>query len=152
MKVILKETIDTLGIAGSECEVAAGYGRNYLLPQGKAVLATPQNKKIMEQTRAKLELQIAKERKLAEDMAERIKDVVCTIKAKVHEDVRLYGSVTTHDIKDALNSQDVVLERRSILLAEPIKELGEYKVPIRLYKNVEPEITVNVIAEDKKEK
>jgi len=149
MKVILKETIDTLGIAGSECEVAAGYGRNYLLPQGKAVLATSQNKKIMEQTRAKLELQIAKERKLAEEMADKIKDVVCTIKAKVHEDVRLYGSVTTHDIKDALNSQDVMLERRSILLAEPIKELGEYKVPIRLYKNVEPEITVKVIAEEK---
>ncbi len=149
MKVILKETIDTLGIAGSECEVAAGYGRNYLLPQGKAVLATSQNKKIMEQTRAKLELQIAKERKLAEEMANKIKDVVCTIKAKVHEDVRLYGSVTTHDIKDALNSQDVMLERRAILLAEPIKELGEYKVPIRLYKNVEPEITVKVIAEEK---
>ncbi|MCP4721255.1 MAG: 50S ribosomal protein L9 [Desulfobacteraceae bacterium] len=149
MKVILKETIDTLGIAGSECEVAAGYGRNYLLPQGKAVLATSQNKKIMEQTRAKLELQIAKERKLAQEMADKIKDVVCTIKAKVHEDVRLYGSVTTHDIKEALNSQDVMLERRAILLAEPIKELGEYKVPIRLYKNVEPEITVKVIAEEK---
>ena len=149
MKVILKETIDTLGIAGSECEVAAGYGRNYLLPQGKAILATSQNRKIMEQTRAKLELQIAKERKLAEEMADKVKDVVCTIKAKVHEDVRLYGSVTTHDIKDALNRQDVQVERRAILLAEPIKELGEYKVPIRLYKNVEPEITVTVIAEEK---
>jgi len=149
MKVILKETIDTLGIAGSECEVAAGYGRNYLLPQGKAVIATPQNRAIMEQTRAKLELQIAKERNIAEEMADKIKDVVCTIKAKVHEDVRLYGSVTTHDIKEALNSQDMMIERRSILLAEPIKELGEYKVPIRLYKNVEPEITVKVIAEEK---
>jgi len=149
MKVILKETIDTLGIAGSECDVAAGYSRNYLLPQGKAVLATPQNRKIMEQTRAKLELQIAKERKIAEEMADKIKDIVCTIKAKVHEDIRLYGSVTTHDIKNALNSQDVILERRVILLAEPIKELGEYKVPIRLYKGVEPQITVKVIAEEK---
>ena len=64
MRVILKETIDTLGIAGAECEVAAGYGRNYLLPQGKAIIATPQNRKVMEQTKAKLELQIAKERKL----------------------------------------------------------------------------------------
>lgn len=149
MKVILKETIDTLGIAGSEWEVAAGYGRNYLLPQGKAVLATSQNRKIMEQTRAKLELQIAKERKIAEEMADKIKDIVCTIKAKVHEDVRLYGSVTTHDIKEALNRQDVSVERRSILLADPIKELGEYKVPIRLYKDVEPAITVKVIAQEK---
>ncbi len=73
MKVILKETIDTLGIAGSECEVAPGYGRNYLLPQGKAMLATPQNRRVMEQARAKLELQIAKEKKLAEEMAEKSK-------------------------------------------------------------------------------
>ncbi len=149
MKIILKETIDTLGIAGAECTVAAGYGRNYLLPQGKAILATPQNRKVMEQAKAKLELQIAKERKIAEEMADKIKNIVCTIKAKVHEEERLYGSVTTHDIKASLNSQDISLERRSILLAEPIKEIGEYKVPIRLYKNVEPEITVKVIAEEK---
>jgi len=152
MRVILKETIDTLGIAGSECEVAPGYGRNYLLPQGKAIIATPQNRKIMEQTKAKLELQIAKERKIAEELAEKIKTVICTIKAKVHEETRLYGSVTTHDIKGSLDSQNISVERRSILLAEPIKELGEYKVPIRLYKDVEPEITVQVIAEEKEDK
>ena len=152
MKVILKETIDTLGIAGTECDVAEGYGRNYLLPQGKAILATPQNRKVMEQTKAKLELQIAKERKLAEEMADKVKNIVCTIKAKVHEEERLYGSVTTHDIKNSLNEQDVQLERRAILLAEPIKEIGEYKVPIRLYKDVEPEITVKVIAEEKEKK
>jgi large subunit ribosomal protein L9 len=148
MRVILKETIDTLGIAGTECDVSEGYGRNYLLPQGKAVLATPQNRRVMEQAKAKLELQIAKERTLAEEMANKIKEVVCTIKAKVHEETRLYGSVTTHDIKDALNAQEIMLERRSILLAEPIKETGEYKVPIRLYKDVEPEITVTVIPEE----
>lgn len=152
MRVILKETIDTLGIAGVECDVAQGYGRNYLLPQGKAIIATPQNRKVMEQTRAKLELQIAKERKIAEDMAVKIKDIVCTIKAKVHEESRLYGSVTSHDIKESLNRQNIILERRSILLAEPIKEIGEYKVPIRLYKDVEPEITVKVIPEEKEGK
>ena len=152
MKIILKETIDTLGIAGAECDVAPGYGRNYLLPQGKAILATPQNRKVMEQAKAKLELQIAKERKLAEEMADRIKDVICIIKAKVHEEEHLYGSVTTHDIKSSLNSQDIKLERRSILLAEPIREIGEYKVPIRLYKDVEPEITVQVVAEEKNKK
>lgn len=149
MRVILKETIDTLGIAGTECNVAAGYGRNYLLPQGKAILATPQNRKVMEQAKVKLEIQIAKERKIAEEMADKIKSIVCTIKAKVHEEERLYGSVTTHDIKASLNSQDILLERRAILLAEPIKKIGEYKVPIRLYKDVEPEITVKVIAEEK---
>ncbi len=152
MKIILKETIDTLGIAGAECKVAPGYGRNYLLPQGKAILATPQNRRVMEQAKAKLELQIAKERKLAEEMANKIKDVICIIKAKVHEEEHLYGSVTTHDIKNSLNSQDIKLERRSILLAEPIREIGEYKVPIRLYKDVEPEITVKVVAEEKNKK
>ncbi len=152
MKVILKETIDTLGIAGTECDVAPGYGRNYLLPQGKAVLATPQNRKVMEQTRAKLELQIAKERKLAEEMAGKVKEVAVTIKAKVREEVYLYGSVTSHDIKEALDAQEVSVERRAILLAEPIKETGEYKVPIRLYKDVEPEITVNVVAEEEEKK
>ena len=151
MRVILKETIDTLGIAGSECDVAEGYGRNYLLPQGKAIIATPQNRKVMEQAQAKLELQIAKERKLAEEMAEKIKTVVCTINAKVHEETRLYGSVTSHDIKDSLNAQEIELERRAILLAEPIKEIGEYKVAFRLYKDVEPEITVNVVPEEKED-
>ena len=151
MKVILKETIDTLGIAGTECEVAPGYGRNYLLPQGKAMLATPQNRRIMEQTRAKLELQIAKEKKLAEEMADKIKGVVCKLKAKVREEIHLYGSITTHDIKESLGSQNITVERRSILLAEPIKETGEYKVPIRLYKDVEPEITVIVEPEEKQD-
>ncbi len=151
MELILKETISTLGQEGDVVTVKSGYGRNYLLPQGKAILATPQNRKVMEQAKAKLELQIAKERKLAEEMAAKIKNVVCTIKAKVHEEGRLYGSVTTHDIKESLNNQQIELERRSILLAEPIKEIGEYKVPIRLYKDVEPEITVNVIAEEKEE-
>ncbi len=149
MKVILKETIDTLGIVGSECKVAPGYARNYLLPQGKAIPATKQNRKLMEQARAKLELQIAKERKIAEEMSEKIKQVVCTVRAKVHEEGRLYGSVTTHDIKTAMNAQNIEVERRAILLAEPIKEIGEYKVPIRLYRDVEPEITVNVLPEEK---
>ncbi len=147
MRVILKETIDTLGIVGSECKVAPGYARNYLFPQGKAVEATPQNKKMIEQARLKFELQIAKEKELAQQMAEKVKNIECVIKAKVYEEVRLYGSVTTHDIKAALDAQNIDIERRSILLAEPIKITGEYKVPVRLYKDVEPEITVKVVGE-----
>ncbi|MGD9732035.1 MAG: 50S ribosomal protein L9 [Desulfamplus sp.] len=147
MKVILKETIDTLGIVGTECKVAPGYARNYLFPQGKAVESTPQNKKLIEQARLKFELQIAKEKALAQEMAEKVKGIECVIKAKVYEEIRLYGSVTTHDIKAALDAQNIIVERRSILLAEPIKVSGEYKVPIRLYKDVEPEITVKVIGE-----
>jgi large subunit ribosomal protein L9 len=147
MKVILKETIDSLGIIGSEVSVADGYARNYLLPQNKAVTATPQNRKMLEQESAKFELQIAKERKLAEEMAQRLEGVICTIAAKVSEDDRLYGSVSVRDIVDTLANQDIVVEKRMVLLKEPIKAIGSYNVPIRVYKEVEPEITVQIVPE-----
>ena len=147
MKVILKETIDSLGIIGSEVRVADGYARNYLLPQNKAVTATPQNRKMLEQERTKFDIQIAKERKIAEEMAQRLDGVVCTIAAKVSEEDRLYGSVSARDIVDALAKQDIVVEKRMVLLNEPIKAIGSYNVPIRVYKEVEPEITVQIVPE-----
>jgi large subunit ribosomal protein L9 len=147
MKIILKETIYSLGIIGTEVRVADGYARNYLLPQNKAVVATPQNRKMLEQESAKFELQIAKERKLAEEMAQRLEGVVCTIAAKVGEEDRLYGSVSVRDIVDTLASQDIVVEKRMVLLKEPIKAIGSYNVPIRVYKDVEPEITVEIVPE-----
>ncbi len=147
MKVILQETIDTLGIIGSEVTVADGYARNYLLPQGKAILATPQNKKVIEQAKAKFELQIAKEKQFAEEMAVKVKTISVKLTAKVSDENRLYGSITSLDIINALKDQEVKIERRMLLLAEPIKEIGEYKVPVRLYKDVEPEITVEVAPE-----
>jgi large subunit ribosomal protein L9 len=145
MKVILKETIESLGIIGSEVTVAAGYARNYLLPQDKAVLATPQNRKIMEQGKAKFEIQIAKETGLAEEMAKRLEGVVCRISAKVSDEDRLYGSITIRDIINALEKQNIKVEKRMVLLNEPIKNVGIFKVPIRVYKDVEPEITVEVM-------
>ena len=149
MKVILKETISSLGIIGSECDVAPGYARNYLFPQGKAVQATDRQRKLMEQERTKLELQIAKEKKLAEEMAEKVKGVECTVKRKVVEETKLYGSVSVKDVRDALENVGVHVDKRSILLVEPIKEVGEYKIPVRLYKDVEPEINLKVEAEEK---
>ena len=145
MKVILTETIESLGIIGSEVTVADGYARNYLLPKKKAVLATPQNRKMMEQDKAKFEIQIAKEKGLAEEMAKRLEGVVCRISAKVSDEDRLYGSVTVRDIKDALAKQDIKVEKRMVLLNEPIKTIGIYQVPIRVYTDVEPEITVEVM-------
>jgi large subunit ribosomal protein L9 len=146
-KVLLKETISSLGIIGSEVAVADGYARNYLLPQNKAVLATPQNRRKMEQEKAKFEIQIAKERKLAEEMAQRLEDVVCKISAKVSEEERLYGSVTARDIITALAAQDITVEKRMVLLKEPLKTIGSFKIPIRVYKEVEPEITVEIVPE-----
>ncbi|MEJ2040693.1 MAG: 50S ribosomal protein L9 [Desulfosarcinaceae bacterium] len=147
MKVILKETIDSLGIIGSEVKVAEGYARNFLLPQGKAVPATDQYRKILAHEKAKFDLQIAKEKELAQQMAERLESVECTINAKVHEEDRLYGSVTLRDVVDALAKQDIKVEKRMVLLREPIKTLGTYKIAIRVYNEVEPEITLNVVPE-----
>ena len=147
MRVILKETIESLGIIGSEVTVANGYARNYLLPKNKAVPATPQNRKMMERERTKFEIQIAKEKGLAEEMAKRLEGVVCRIVSKVSEEDRLYGSVSTRNIADALAAQDIDIEKKMILLNEPIKNIGTYRIPIRVYKDVEPEIVVEVVPE-----
>ena len=148
MRIILKETIESLGIIGSEVEVADGYARNYLFPQNKAVKATPQNRRVLEQEKAKFDLQIAKEKALAEEMAKRLEGVACTIKARTADEARLYGSVTVRDIVEALAKQDIQVEKRVVLLTEPIKAVGSYQVPIRVYRDVEPEITVHVEPED----
>ena len=147
MKVILKETIDSLGIIGSEVSVADGYARNYLLPQKKALPATPQNQRMLEQERVKFDIQIAKEKKLAQEMAQKLDGVSCKISAKVSEEDRLYGSVNVRDIIDALASQDIIVEKRMILLKEPIKTVGTHQVPIRVYAEVEPEISVEIVPE-----
>lgn len=147
MKVILKETIESLGIIGSEVTVANGYARNYLLPQNKAVPATPQNRKMLEQEKSKFDLQIAKEKGIAEEMAKKLEGVACSIAAKVSEEDRLYGSISVRDIINALAKQDIEVEKRMVLLKEPIKNIGTFKVPIRVYKDVEPEITIEVVPE-----
>lgn len=147
MKVILKQTIESLGIIGSEVDVKKGYARNYLIPQGKAVEANEANRKQMAQERKKIELQMAKEREMAEQMAARLDGVTCQIPGKVADENRLYGSVSAKDIADALSDQGVEVQRRMILLSNPIKELGTYQVPIRVYKDIEPEITVEVVPE-----
>ncbi|MFH1102388.1 MAG: 50S ribosomal protein L9 [Pseudomonadota bacterium] len=147
MKVILKETIDSLGLIGTELTVADGYARNYLLPLKKAVLATPQNRKLMEKNKIKFEKQVAKEKALAEEMAGRLKGVRCKIAAKVSEEDRLYGSVSARDIIESLAKQQIVLEKRMVLLPEPIKSIGTYQIPIRIYAGIEPEIEVEVVPE-----
>lgn len=147
MKVILTETIESLGIIGSEVKVADGYARNYLLPQKKAVIASLQNHKLFQQQKVRVDLQIAKEKGFAEEMAKKLEGVVCTIPAKVSDENRLYGSITTRDIIDALAAKDVVVEKKMILMKEPIKTLGTFRIPIRVYKGVEPEITVEIVSD-----
>lgn len=145
MKVILQETIESLGIIGSEVTVADGYARNYLFPQGKAILATPQNRKIMAQSKARVEAQIVKERAIAEELAVLLREIAVTIPAKVADEGKLYGSVSVQEIVRALKEKNVSVERRQLLLAEPIKTIGVFKIPVRVYKDVTPEIVVEVV-------
>lgn len=147
MKVILKETVESLGLAGSEVKVADGYARNYLFPKGKAVAATDSNRKVIEQMRAKLELRIAKEKEKASEAAEKIVGTVCKISAKVSAEGKLYGSVGVSDIVDALSEQGIEVSKKMVLLNEAIKEIGTYPVGIYLYEDVVPEITVEVTDE-----
>ena len=147
MKVILKETIESLGLVGSIVNVSEGYARNYLLPQKKAVLNTPQNLKMLEREKIKLEIQIAKEKAIAEEIAGKLEGAVCRINAKVSEDDRLYGSVSVRDIIDSLAAQGFTVEKSMVLLSEPIKTLGTFNVPVRIYKGVKPVITVEVVPE-----
>jgi large subunit ribosomal protein L9 len=147
MKLILKETIESLGLVGSIVNVSEGYARNYLLPQKKAVLNTPQNLKMLEREKAKLDIQIAKEKGLAEEIAGKLEGVVCKITAKVSEEDRLYGSISVRDIVDSLAAHGFTVEKSMVLLAEPIKTLGTFTVPVRVYKGIKPNITVEVVPE-----
>ena len=148
MEVILREDIDKLGSRGQVVKVAAGYARNFLLPKRLAVAATESNKKIVEQER---QAHLRKEAKLkgeAEDLAKLMLGVAITIKQKAGEADQLFGSVTTKDIAEALAAKNYQIDRRKIQLAEPIKQLGEYTVPIRLHKDVTVDISVLVAKEE----
>jgi large subunit ribosomal protein L9 len=148
MKVILREMIESLGTVGDEVTVANGYARNYLLPQKKAVLATPANRNMIKRERKQLEQRAIKDRGKAEVLAQKIQGAVCTISGKVSEDERLYGSVTTRDIAEQLQAQGFEVYRKMVQLSEPIKTLGSYIVPVQLHPDVNPEVTVKVVAEE----
>ena len=147
MEVILREDIDNLGTRGQVVKVAPGYARNFLLPKRLAVQATESNKKIVEQERQAHLRKEAKAQGEAEDLGRLMSHVTVTISQKAGDNDQLFGSVTTKDIGDALAAQNYTIDRRKILLAEPIKQLGEFKVPIRLHKDVTVEITVVVAKE-----
>ena len=147
MEVILREDIDNLGTRGQVVKVAPGYARNFLLPKRLAVQATESNKKIVEQERQAHLRKEAKAQGEAEDLGKLVSNLTVTIKQKAGENDQLFGSVTNKDIADGLAAQNYNIERRKIQLDEPIKQLGEYKVPVRLHKNVTVEITVVVAKE-----
>lgn len=148
MEVILREDIDKLGARGEVVKVAPGFARNYLLPKRLAVTATDANKKIVEQER---QAHLRKEVKLhseAQDLAKLLTGVSVTIVQKAGENDQLFGSVTAKDVADALARKNFTIDRRKIQLDEPIKQLGEFKVPVRIHKDVTAEVTVVVAKEE----
>ena len=147
MEVILREHVDNLGRRGEIVKVADGYARNYLLPRKLALLATEDNKKVIERERAKFDAQEAEEKRLAEGIAERVNNVEVEISRKVGETEALYGSVTTADIAEALEARGLDIDKRKIVLQEPIKRLGEFDVPIKLHREVATHVKVKVVAE-----
>jgi large subunit ribosomal protein L9 len=148
MKVILKEDIPKLGRMGQTVDVARGYGRNYLIPQGKAIQATSKNLKALEHERMLIQRKADLARKEAEGLAGKIRGLTLTLTRKVVEEDKLYGSVSISDISQALEEAGVEIERKLIKLDEPIKSLGEFKVSIKVYHDVTAELTVQVVKED----
>jgi large subunit ribosomal protein L9 len=148
MEVILREDIDKLGTRGQLVKVAAGYARNFLLPKRLAVAATDANRKIVEQERQAHLRREAKETADAGDLAKLMAGVTLTIAQKAGENDQLFGSVTSRDIGDALEKQGYTIDRRKILLSDPLRQLGEHKVTIRLHREVTIEIPVNIVREE----
>ncbi|MBI5741760.1 MAG: 50S ribosomal protein L9 [Nitrospirae bacterium] len=144
MKVILREDVKGLGQMGSVVNVANGYGRNYLVPKNLAVEASPKNIKQFEHeknlilNKAKLII------RSAEDLSRKISGITLTIEAQSGEEDKLFGSVTSMDIAEALSKQGVEIDKRKIILEEPIKRLGTFSVPVKLHQDVSANVTVEV--------
>jgi large subunit ribosomal protein L9 len=149
MEVILREHVDNLGRRGEVVKVADGYARNYLLPRKLALVATAGNKKQIERERAKFEAKEADEQKIAQAMSDRLAAIEIVIRRKVGETEALYGSVTTADIAEGLAAKGFEIERRKIQLPEPIKQIGEFDIPVKLHRDVAAKVKVKVVGEGK---
>jgi large subunit ribosomal protein L9 len=144
MEVILRETIDSLGRAGQVVKVADGYARNYLLPRKLAYLVTPGNLKVIESERQSLLRKEAKQKEDSEKQQQILDKVEITIRRKVGEHDTLYGSVTNSDVAEELEKKGFQIEKRKIHMDDHIKSLGEFLIPIRLFKDVTAHVKVKV--------
>jgi len=147
MKVILTEDVPRLGSQGDVVNVKPGFGRNFLIPAGKALLATPGNLAELKVRMRVHESRVKKDRRAAEVLAEKLNTVSCTLRVQADESDKLYGAVHERDIAAALDDQGHTVAATAVILAEPIKMLGVYPVKIHLHRDVEAEIKVWVIRE-----
>jgi large subunit ribosomal protein L9 len=147
VKVILTENVASLGAVGAVVEVARGYARNFLIPQGKALEATSANLARFEEQRERLTQVASQQQEAAQELAARLSELNLIIPQRVGESERLYGSVTNAMIAQALEDKGFTLERKQLELAEPIKKLGTYQVTVRLAPEVKAQIQVEVVPE-----
>ncbi|MEE2987303.1 MAG: 50S ribosomal protein L9 [Nitrospinota bacterium] len=150
MRLLLKEDVEGLGFCGDEVTVKDGYGRNFLVPRGKAIAATPKNLKQFNHQKSIVQARVKKIVEAAKTLAAGIEKVTCTLKKKVGNHGKLFGAVTAQDIANALRKNDLEIDRRKIQLNEPIKALGQFKVPVKLHTEVTAKINVSVVQEQEK--
>lgn len=147
-QVILRTDVADLGGAGDVVDVKPGYARNYLIPQGLAYSASEGNVRQLESERQEAQVSMDRQKDRAEGLAAELEGRSVSFKVKAGEEGKLFGSVTTVDIAEQLANEGVTIDRRDIILEEPIKELGVFRVPVRLHADVRPELTVWVVAEE----
>ncbi|MEN2985817.1 MAG: 50S ribosomal protein L9 [Thermodesulfovibrionaceae bacterium] len=147
MKIILKEDIQGLGKAGQIITVKDGYARNYLIPKGLALVADEKNLKLVEYQKRKIEQEAKRKRQDAENLAERLSELQLTIKAKAGEDQKLFGSITAKDIAEALQKEGISVDKKQIIINEPIKRAGEYEIQIKLVGGLVANLKINVLPE-----
>jgi large subunit ribosomal protein L9 len=148
IEVILKEDVEHLGHRGDIVRVAPGFARNYLLPRKLALQVSQGNRRQIEHMKKVAAQRAAEERAVADQLGQRLSAVVCVIARKVGETDTLYGSVTAADIAEVLAAQGIEVDRRKIQLPDPIKQLGDFQVPIRLHRDVVAPISVQVIKQE----
>ena len=147
MKLLLRQDYKQLGVAGDVVDVKPGFARNFLIPNGLAMLATAKNLKRYENDQKQLFWREEKEKRQSEELAKTLENVSCTITVQVGDEDKMFGSVTSQNISEALEAQGYTLDKRKILLEEPIKSLGIYSVPIKLHTDVEAKVKVWVVKE-----
>lgn len=145
MKVILKQNVNSLGKTGDIVNVSDGHARNFLIPKGLAAEATEKNVNNQAQEKKRILQQIEKEKHKAEELATRLSGTICKIVRRVGEQEKLFGSVSTKDIEAALHDQGIDIDRKTILLEDPLKALGEYPVKIKIHSGITAEIKVQII-------
>ncbi len=147
MEVILNKTIDNLGLEGDVVKVKPGYARNYLIPQKLASSVTKQNLARLQQEKEAIQARLDREKKEAETLSAKLSGITVSIERRVGEDERLFGSVTTADIAEKIAEEGVTIDRKSIVLNEPIKTLGDIKVNVKVGFQMTTEIIVQVVPE-----